>query len=50
MIAITASHCVNAVCGTLHERTMRIEGKYYEFINVIGSDVKLNFDVTVTPQ
>lgn len=47
MIAITASHCANAgVCGTLRERTMRIEGKYYEFINDIGNDVKLNLDAT----
>lgn len=28
------------------ERTMRIESKHYEFINDIGSDAKLNFDVT----
>lgn len=29
-----------------YEGTMQIEGKYYEFIDDIGSDVKLNFDVT----
>lgn len=47
MIAITTSHCMNAdVCGTPRERTTRIESKYYEFIDDIGSDTKLNFDVT----
>lgn len=31
---------------TERERTMRVEGKHYEFIDDIGNDVKLNFDVT----
>jgi len=46
MIVITVFHSMNAdVCRTLRGRTMRIKGKYYEFIGDIGSDVKLNFDV-----
>lgn len=29
-----------------HEWATRIEGKYYEFIDDIGSDAKLNFGAT----
>ena len=42
MIVIT-SHCMHRYLQNAKER---IEGKYYEFIDDIGSDVKLNFDVT----